>query len=134
LSHELLRDEVFVLVSRNERAESRDGNGEEPAGSVGVGIDEFGRVDDGLIRFDNVSRNGCEQFADRLGRLRFTDDGTSRNGSSGLGKIDVDDVAESVGCVLGDSDDGRVAFDANPFVFGGVFEVTGNVHERAFRE
>src|SRR5690606_35300282 len=122
---------VLVFAEQAGRVEDTrvvDAELDEPPRAVGVFVDEFGLVDDGVVRLADGAAHGGEEFTDRLGRLDLTHHLAGLNGAAGLGQFDVDDVTELVGGEFGDSDRGGGAVDREPLVLARVFEVGGVGH------
>ena len=92
---------------------------EEPCLAGGIGIHHRRFRGERLVDFEHVAR-------DRRVDVRCRLDGFDHGGSLGLfqaaadlGQFDENDVAELRLCVIGDTDGGDIALDAEPFVVGG---------------
>ena len=105
-----------------------EGDEENPAFAVRVGVDEGGVVLQRFIDRDNGSRDGrldvpggFDRFHDGGGRfgLHFGPD---------LGQFDINHVGQLGLGVVGDADARLAVFEADPVVCFGIFQIFGNVH------
>jgi hypothetical protein len=90
---------------------------DEPASAVGVSVDRVGACHYRIVRFDNFTGDGGEDFTHGLGGFDFTDNRTFANGVTHAWQRNENNVTERIGGVLGDPDRGNIAIDLHPFVF-----------------
>src|SRR5471032_2688603 len=101
----------------------------EQPGRVGVGVDRFRRVDDGVVDGDDFAGHRRVDVAGRFHRFHHGGVVAGAVGGADFRHFDEDDVAQRVLRELGDADgDGAVGFLTYPFVGGGVLQVCRNIH------
>ena len=95
----------------------------------GVLVDEARIVDELFVLLEHGTADGRDEVAGGLDALYSSEFFACDDVVTLIGHIDIDDVAESVLCVVSDSDEADVAVDAHVFVGGGIvgFHLVGNM-------
>ena len=75
----------------------------EPSSTLGLLVQEFGRIAEGRIHFGHFALSGCVDIGSGLDRLDAHNGLAGREGSATAGQLDVHDVAKLVGSMFGDA-------------------------------
>ena len=116
-------DELLVGLRREEAlkfAGIAQAHLEEPAAAVRLLVDQLRIVDRLLVHFDQLAADRREEVGDGLHRLYLSHLLVLGNLRAGGGQVEVDDVAELILSVVGDTDLRRAFVGAHPFVLFGV--------------
>src|SRR5581483_8788518 len=89
---------------------------DQPARAVGVLVHGLGRVDDLLVDLEHLARERRDHIGDGLDRLDLAVRLVLRHRRPGLGRLEVDELAERVGGEPGDAEHGLVALEPGPVV------------------
>ena len=124
LSVSAVQDGKVRVIVRNDTYSVENG-----APWDGVLVDEARIVDELFVLLEHGTADGRDEVAGGLDALYGSEFFAGDNVVALIGHVDIDDVAESVLGIVGDSDEADVAVDAHVFVGGGIvgFHLVGDI-------